>query len=319
MPSTRATDRESPRRRRRLPTLAWLRRGPDRLPWLRFTLDVNSRFNELHGGYLAGAVTLAGFLLLFPLVLAATAILGFVAGDRPDLSHDIINRLGIPLNGEEADTIRQGVNTAQDAKLTASAFGIAGLLWSGLGVVAALQYAYDSVWQVTGRGMKDKAFGLMWLFGSALMFVGSFAITTAIQFLPAWLAPLNVGAALAVSVAMFLWAGKVLVNIEVGWAALVPGAVVTAVGFEILKVIGAIYLPNVIASSSAVYGSFGAVFAILAWLLFFGRLLVYGQVVNVIAWERSRGTAHLEPSFQPSSVGIGGVGIVHDDPADPMS
>jgi uncharacterized BrkB/YihY/UPF0761 family membrane protein len=34
--------------------------------------------------------------------------------------------------------------------------GFAGLLWSALGLVGALQYAYDSVWQVTGRGLKDK-------------------------------------------------------------------------------------------------------------------------------------------------------------------
>ena len=42
--------------------------------------------------------------------------------------------------------------------------------------------------------------------------------------------------------------------------------------------------------SSALYGSLGIVIAILAWLAFFGRLLVYGAVVNVMRWEAGHGT-----------------------------
>ena len=45
--------------------------------------------------------------------------------------------------------------------------------------------------------------------------------------------------------------------------------------FEVLKALGSIYVPQPVASSSALYGSIGAVFAILAWLFFFGGLLVY--------------------------------------------
>ena len=44
------------------------------------------------------------------------------------------------------------------------------------------------------------------------------------------------------------------------------------------------------ANSSALYGSLGIVVAILAWLAFFGRLLVYGAVVNVIRYEDEHGT-----------------------------
>ena len=51
-----------------------------------------------------------------------------------------------------------------------------------------------------------------------------------------------------------------------------PGAIVGAVGFEVLKVVGGDLRARAVASSSALYGSIGVVFAILAWLLFFGRL-----------------------------------------------
>ena len=48
-------------------------------------------------------------------------------------------------------------------------------------------------------------------------------------------------------------------------------------------------MPRAVASSSALYGSIGVVFAVLAWLALYGRLIVYGAVVNVLRWEAERG------------------------------
>ena len=48
------------------------------------------------------------------------------------------------------------------------------------------------------------------------------------------------------------------------------------------------------ASSSALYGSLGVVFAVLAWLVFFGRLIVYASVLNVVRWEEDHGTVTAE-------------------------
>ena len=78
-------------------------------------------------------------------------------------------------------------------------FGFLGLLWSSLGLVGALQYAYNSVWQVNDRGVKDKVFGLFWLGGAAVLFVGGAAATTALRWLPGFLAPLGVVATMVTS------------------------------------------------------------------------------------------------------------------------
>lgn len=265
-----------------------------RWPWLAVAWSVQKRFGELHGGYLASGITLAGFLSLFPLILVATAALGFVAGDRPDLTRQVLDALALPPRGDAADAIRATIDRAQESRRAASVFGLVGLLWSGLGLVAALQHAYDSVWQVKGRGMVAKAFGLAWLVGSALLFAGSFALTAVIGWLPGWMAPLNLVAGFGVGVALFLWASKVLPNRDVGWRPLLPGAILGATGFEILKVLGGIYVPRAVASSSAVYGSIGVVFAIIAWLFFFGRLVVYSSTLNVVLWERAHGTEMVE-------------------------
>jgi uncharacterized BrkB/YihY/UPF0761 family membrane protein len=62
----------------------------------------------------------------------------------------------------------------------------------------------------------------------------------------------------------------------------------------VLKVLGGIYVPRAVASSSALYGSLGVVFAILAWLFFFARLVLYSSILNVVLWERSHGTVTIE-------------------------
>jgi uncharacterized BrkB/YihY/UPF0761 family membrane protein len=45
-----------------------------------------------------------------------------------------------------------------------------------------------------------------------------------------------------------------------------------------------------VASSSTLYGTLGVVFALLAWLLLFGRLIVYTAVLNVVLYEAHEGT-----------------------------
>jgi membrane protein len=97
-----------------------------------------------------------------------------------------------------------------------------------------------------------------------------------------------------VSFVLWWWTSRALPNIRVPWRRLVPGAVLGAIGLEVLKVAGAFYVPRAVASSSQLYGSLGVVFAILAWLLFFGRLIVYSATVNVVRWEEDHGTVVID-------------------------
>jgi membrane protein len=154
--------------------------------------------------------------------------------------------------------------------------------------VGALQYAFNVAWGVKGRGLRDKLVGLVWLAGAFVIFAASFGITTGLNYLPGFLAPLGILLGIGVNLALWVWAMKVLPNRDVGWKALLPGAVFAAVGFEILKAAGSILVPRLVASSQALYGTLGIVFATLAWLLFFGRLIVYANVLNAVRWEEDR-------------------------------
>ena len=255
-------------------------------------LRVQERFSEIHGSYLAAAVTLTAFLSLFPLILVIISVVGFFSTQSGDLAGTIIKNLG--LTGDAAKALTTAVSKAEESRKTASVLGVIGLLWTGLGVVAALQFAMDAVWQTSGRGIKDKLVGLAWLAGAGLILVGSLAITAALNFLPAVFAPLALLLTLVVDVALWLWSMRVLPNRSVNWKALMPGAIVGAVGLEVLKAAGALWVPRVVARSSALYGTIGVIFAVLAWLLLFGRLVVYAAVVNVVRWEEDHGTVTAE-------------------------
>ena len=57
-----------------------------------------------------------------------------------------------------------------------------------------------------------------------------------------------------------------------------------------LKLLAIYWLPGVIAKSQGIYGSIGVVFGIFAWLLIFGKVVLYASVLNVVLEERRSGT-----------------------------
>jgi membrane protein len=252
-------------------------------------LKMNDRYGEVNGNFLAGAITLQSFLSLFPLLLLVLSVAGFIAANHnPDLAVEIIAKLG--LSGQAAQAFSTALQRAVDTRGTALGVATVGLLWSGLALVGSFQFAYDQVWQVEQRGIKDKLVGVAWLVGAAVLFLASAAVTTVLGLLPGFLWPVGIALTLATNVALWLWTSKLLPNRDVGWRPLVPGAIVGGVGLEILKFVGRFWVPHLVASSSAVYGSIGVVFAILAWLFFFGRLIVYSACLNVVLYEEKAGT-----------------------------
>ncbi|MBV8693466.1 MAG: YihY/virulence factor BrkB family protein [Actinobacteria bacterium] len=271
-----------------------------RLPVLRTVVSVQKRYSELRGNNVAAAVTFQAFVSLFPLLLVIVAVVGLVAAhSHVDVAGKIIGNLG--LKGDAATTVRRAVATASRSKAVAGPIGLLGLLWSGLGLVNALQYALNQAWQVEERGIKDKAVGMAWLAGAAVLFVGASAVTAILNWLPGFAAPAGVVVGLAVNFALWLWTFTVLPNTKVGWRSHVIGAACGAVGMEVLKLVGAFYVPRAVAHSSQLYGTFGIVFAVMAWLLFFGRLILYSAIVNVVHHERKVGTvrAVVEVPAQP--------------------
>ncbi len=251
-------------------------------------MRVNERFSEVGGGPLSASIALSTFLSLFPLLLVGIAVVGWLSSGDAGFAHRLVHDLG--LQGRSAQTVSEAIATAEDSRKAASIIGVLGLLWSGLGVVGSLQTALNAVWQETGRGLMDRLVALRWLAGAAVLFAGTSALGPVTRVVPGWAAPLLILVGLLITAALFTWTYTTLGHSHPGWRDHLVGALVVAVGFEVLKEVGALYVPRAVASSSALYGSLGVVFAMLAWLALYGRLVVYGAVVNVLRWEARHGT-----------------------------
>lgn len=263
-----------------------------RFGWLDAVLRVNERFGAVGGGPLAASIGLAGFLSLFPLLLVAIAVVGFISSGNTEFAGDVVRSL--ELRGRAAEVVTDALEAAEGSRQAASVVGLAGLLWGGLGVVGTLQHACNAVWQTTGRGLIDKAVSLAWLAGASVLFLATTALGPLAGLVPGPAVVPVVAGGLVISTVLFTWTYSFLGNQPVPARAHLAGAILVAVGFEALKAIGGVYVPRAVASSSALYGSIGVVFAVLAWLMLYARLIVYGAIVNVLRWEAERGTVTVD-------------------------
>lgn len=205
-------------------------------------LRVTDRFGAVGGGPLSASIALSTFLSLFPLLLVGIAVIGFLSSGDDTFAARIVGDLG--LRGRTAQVVTDAISAAEGSRRAATVVGLAGLLWSGLGVVGSLQTAINVVWQETGRGLMDRLVALRWLLGAGLLFVGSAGLGSLLGFLPGWAVPLTVLLGLGVSTVLFLWTFTSLGHTHAGWRVHLPGAVLVAVGFELLKAVGAVWVPR---------------------------------------------------------------------------
>ena len=100
--------------------------------------------------------------------------MGFVAAGDTSFVSDVIEQFG--LEGRAAEVVTDAIAVAEDSRRAATVIGVLGLLWSGLAVVGSLQAASNAAWQLTGRGLADKAEGLRWLTGATVLFLASLGL-----------------------------------------------------------------------------------------------------------------------------------------------
>lgn len=246
--------------------------------WLRLPVTVVVRTTELNGNYAANAVTLIGFISLFPLLLLVITVTGILIGPDAHFADRIVEVLG--LRGSATQTVTATLEQARASGRAGSVVGLVGLIWSGLSLVAALTYAVNLPHGYAIRGARARFTGIPWLLGAGVLFVASFTVSAVVNWLPIWSSPVVAVVNFGVDVALFLWTFWYLDMERPRLRRLFPGAIVAAAGFTALKWGAALVLPRLVASSSATYGGLGTVFAILAWLLIFSRLLVYSVVFN---------------------------------------
>jgi uncharacterized BrkB/YihY/UPF0761 family membrane protein len=95
-----------------------------------------------------------------------------------------------------------------------------------------------------------------------------------------------IAVAAIVNVAAFLIGFRVLTAREVRLADLLPGAIGAGVAIQVLQTVGTVFLSRELLGASQVYGVFGLVFGLLAWLYVQAVIVVFCAEINAVRARR---------------------------------
>ena len=265
----------------RLSQRAELERG--RHPSVDAVFEMAERDSEVGGGIIAGALAYRLFIWLLPLALIAVAGLGFAADAASESPEAAAKSLG--LQGLISSSIANAANSPN--RWYALLVGVPVLVWATRSVLRVLIGAHRLVW-TDDRTAAPKP-KLVPALGLLAVFLCFGVVSAAASALRAWstgpgaLATLG---ALVPYAALWLLVTMRLPHRDAPWSALVPGAAVFALGFELLHAVVVYIITPWALAKQGTYGALGVAAALLVGLFLISRLMVAAAVVNATLWER---------------------------------
>jgi YihY family inner membrane protein len=261
---------------------------------LAFMVGVIRKFGDERAGRLAALIAYYGFFSIFPLLLAASTILAFVAdrGEADRFENSALSQ--IPVLGDQIGGSAATISGSGAALIV----GVALALWAGLACMQAAQDAMNDVWsipRVAQPGYLPKrlrSIASLAVIGASFL-VSTFATQaiTALPDLPGIARVAGLVLSVVVNAAVFLLMFQVLATTHQPWRDLVPGAAIGGIGYTALQTLGHLYVDRTIKGASDTYGTFAIVIGLLSWLYLLGQFMLLAAEINVVRarhlWPRS--------------------------------
>jgi membrane protein len=264
-----------------------------RYRWLAFPVAVWKKFGDDRAGNLAALISYYGFAAIFPLLLVLVTLLDYTMRSYPSvrntLEHSALSQY--PVIGPE---ILSNVHSLSGHGLSL----IIGLVFTVLGargVANAMQNALNEVWAVP---FADRpGFPWNWLRSFALIAtVGlGLIITSVVSSLATGAGHvltgpgayiLGVAVSLLLNIGIFLLAFRLATAKTVRWRHLRVGAVLAAVVWQVLLSLGTYIVGHYLHRASSLYGTFGIVLGLMAWLYLEAEVALYAAEINVVLVKR---------------------------------
>lgn len=275
-----------------------------RLP-VRFGWRLGERWGDDRCAITAAALAFFGFLSIFPIVIAAIAILSRGLSSRPETLENFRNFVHGFFPGAASDITRQidAVSHATDPA-TLGALAVASLLWSGRAYFATLASVLDTIWpHARARYFWQNQLALWSLFGGAgLLWLLSTGATFALRTAQS-LAQSRADFFLNRSPAVWDWSGKILsfaLTTLMFWLLyrflpnvttrrrrrLVWGAaLIGGVGWEASKWLFTSVIAANVGRYEATYGSAAGVVLTLLWIYLSSSILLLGAEAAAVYEE----------------------------------
>jgi len=249
-----------------------------------------------------------GFLTLFPLIMVATTVLGFVLQGDPELRSEIVESAvsQIPVLGDQI--LNQSGEIS--GSITALIVGLVSGLWGSTRAFASLQTALDDAWEVPIEQRPNLVVRRIHSLIGLLVIGGAQIATVTLTSIAGWadLGPINrvaigVGV-LAVNIAVVTTMFRYLSAAEVSWRMAWPGGVITGVAYTVLQLIGTQVVTRLLAGAHSVYGAFASVLAITGWLLIHAVVSLFAAEINAAIHARRLVPVEESLDVRPHSTGL---------------
>ena len=274
-----------------------------RRPVLGFPLAVVYKYFDDQGPYLAAILTYYAFIAIFPLLLIASSVLGFLLQGNPDLQAELLDSalMRFPIVGTQLGRPEgiQGSTTGVVVGGLAALYGV-----TGLGQAA--QHALNVAWAVPRDSRLNPVMGrirsvvLLSVSGIAVLMVtvvtgvignlGSLGVD-----LGSWFVGLSTLVSVVVTSVVLALMMRYTTTRRPSFRTSLPGAVVIAVLWHALQILGGAYVRGVVASTTEMNAVFAVVLGLLVLLFSASAFGVLGVELNVVLRERLYPRALLTP------------------------
>lgn len=263
--------------------------------WAGLPLAVLYKFVDDQGNYLTAVITYYGFISLFPLLLLVVTILGFALQGNADLQQRVLDSAltQFPVIGNQ---IASNIHSFHGSVL-GLVIGLLGSLYGGIGVVQATQNTLNKVWGVPRSSrpnpVRSRLRSLLLLAVGGAVIVVTTVLSALASSARAYGASLGDGTragatvlTVALNVALFIVAFRVLTGRPVTRRQIRGGAIGAAITWQVLEWIGTYTVGHTLKGATATYGLFGLVLGLITWIYLGAVTIVVCAEVNVVRAER---------------------------------
>ncbi|WP_407685841.1 inner membrane protein YhjD [Mycobacterium sp. HUMS_1102779] len=276
------------------------------------------RYSDRNGGFFAAGLTYYTILALFPLLMVGFAVVGFTLSLRPQLAALIEHRITSTVTGELGRQLVDLMHSAIHARTSVGVIGLATASWAGLSWMSHLRQALTEMWweqRFDSPGfVRTKLSDLVAMLGTFLMTVATMGLSVLGHAAPMaatlkWLGvpqffvfdwifqAVSIAVSVLVSWLLLTWMIARLPREKVSFVDSMRAGLMAAVGFELFKQVGSIYLQKVVRSPA------GAAFGPVLGLMVFAYITAY-LVLFCTAWAATASTDPRARRVEPPAPAI---------------
>ena len=260
-----------------------------------------------HAKDLAAAIAFWAFFSIFPLLIGILSLAGYLL-QSAELQARIYEVVTDMFPGS-ASLVRDNLDAVVQYRGTMSWVGIGGLLWTASKGFGAITRAVNRALGAkrTDNFLLSKMRNFFMAVAVSVLMIASIAITVALEIAldPSFLSRLGLDAVnlprlqgwtanFVLVFLIFALIYKLAPYVEVRWRQVLPGALLAAALFELVKTAFVVYLDR-IADFEAVYGSLSSIIVLLLWLYLSAVILIYGAEYSIVRSQASEAAAETEP------------------------